>query len=60
MPTDHLERQFILFGLLIITLLVRLILAGIGLITWSGWIWLTIIALPLAGLAWLINLDQDE
>lgn len=64
MTTDqidaHLERQLALFGLLAIALLIRLLLAAFSILPWSGWIWISIAVLPLAGLAWIGNISSED
>ena len=56
----HLETQFVLLGLLVVGLLIRLLLAAFSIVPWTASIWLAIIAQPVAALAWLIALGAEE
>ncbi len=56
----HLQIQFILLGLLAFGLLARRLVAVAGLLPLSIWIWIHMLALPAAALAWLICLGDDQ
>lgn len=55
----HAEAQFVLLGLLAFGLLARLLAAAFGLLPFNIWIWINLLALPAAGLAWLICIGED-
>lgn len=55
----HAEAQFILIGLLAFGLLARLLIAAAGLLPLNIWIWIHILALPAAGIAWIISIGED-